>query len=497
LTGATGGVGGAGGGREWPEFDAGEPPPDPWATAGAAGAGGDDRPPPTAPDSDEDAQRVRAEQEEQARARRRRELEEFEEDRRQARRKVDEREAESVRRDLRLTPASSFRLKPVRWVWQDRMPLGEITLIPGREGVGKSTFLAWMASAITGGTLPGMWHGTPRSVLYAATEDSWEYTIAPRMLAAGADMGRVFRIDVQVSEETYGKLSLPLDAKLIVKAARETEAAVLMCDPIISLVSDAINTFKAQELRSALEPLKRAAEEAGLALPGLVHFNKTKDTDVLSMISGSRAWAEVARAVLAIAKDDEAQEATGRYTCVVSQVKNNLGRSDLPHLSYTIETTTIPLDEPDEVSLTMGLPMETELHIGRLAWLGESDRGAEDILKGPAAKPRRSDETEAVAAFVIAEVARTGVPVTTAQVRRHFADEMTDAQLVKILSRCVTEYKTLAKAGHGKYTIPSGRSGRKACPGCGGMLPPGSNFCARCRAGLDREHRAESSSDDR
>lgn len=386
-----------------------------------------------------------------------------------------EAEAEAAqRRQLRLTPASAFRVRPVRWVWAGRMPVGEITLIPGREGAGKSTFLAWQAAQITRGTLPGMFHGQPRSVLYAATEDSWEYTIAPRMIAAGADMDRVFRIDVEHEEGRYGKLSLPADTRLIPEAAHRVEAAALMCDPVISIIDDSINTFKAQELRSALEPLKRAVEEAGIALAGLVHFNKTKDTDVLSMISGSRAWPEVARAVIAIAVDKDADE----YTCVVSQVKNNLGRADLPHLTYTIRTHVITAADHEVAA--------EDVEIGRLVWTGESDRGVEDILSSKP-EPELGDNRKAILAFVVDRYAATRQRVSVASVVEHFEGQITEANVRKTLPRCVKD-RQLKNEGRGFY-VPTGGV-VKPCPGCGGPAEPGANFCRACARGLDAADRA-------
>ncbi|MGH4027293.1 MAG: hypothetical protein ACRDRV_22210 [Pseudonocardiaceae bacterium] len=56
---------------------------------------------------------------------------------------------------------------------------------------------AWLAAQVTQGTLPGIHHGHPRAVIYAATEDSWERTIAGRLKVAGADLNRVYRVDVE------------------------------------------------------------------------------------------------------------------------------------------------------------------------------------------------------------------------------------------------------------------------------------------------------------
>lgn len=277
-------------------------------------------------------------------------------------------------RHLRVTPATAFEVEAVSWLWEGRMPIGEICLIPGREGVGKSTFLAWLARVITRGELPGVYHGQPRGVLYAASEDAWGYTIAPRMIAAGADLSLIYRVDV-VDDGVPGGLLLPRDCSALPAIAEQTKAAALMCDPILSLVDDTLNINRAQELRRALEPLKRAAEAAGLAIPALIHFNKTSDTDLNSKIAGSRAWAEVARAILAIAHDEEAED---RYTCILSQVKNNLGRLDLPHLTYTILDTVVEAKDGREA------------HVGRLSWLGESSVSAAEVIGRRPSAARRT-----------------------------------------------------------------------------------------------------------
>jgi hypothetical protein len=297
---------------------------------------------------------------------------------------------EAVGKRLRHIPASHFDMKAAKWVWQDRMPRGEICLIAGREGIGKSTFLAWLAAQITRGTLPGEYYGQPRAVLYSAAEDSWSYTIVPRMHAAGADLDLVYRVDVEQPElGTVEKLILPNHVSLLPDTARDLKAAILMCDPIVSNLSEKLNPNHARELRMALEPLRDAAEKAGIAVAGLAHFNKTRDTDASSMITGSRAWVEVSRAVLAIAQDDRAESGQG-VVQVVSQIKNNLGRLDLPSMEYQIANHEITLDNGEDIK------------VGRLEWLeGASLTHAEEILqRRPGPRPDRSGMARTTAAVL-------------------------------------------------------------------------------------------------
>ena len=41
-------------------------------------------------------------------------------------------------RTVNLTRASDIEIKPVHWLWADRIALGTLTLLGGREGIGKT-----------------------------------------------------------------------------------------------------------------------------------------------------------------------------------------------------------------------------------------------------------------------------------------------------------------------------------------------------------------------
>jgi hypothetical protein len=249
------------------------------------------------------------------------------------------------------------------------------------------------------------------------------------MLAAGANLDLVYRIDIEEEDGTTQGLVLPRDTRHLPEIAAEVGAAALMCDPIMSLVDANINNFKSQELRTALEPLRRAAEEAQIAVPALVHFNKSAGTDINSLIAGSRAWVEVARAVIAIAQDKEADD----YTCIVSQAKNNLGRSDLTNLVYTIDSVTLETEEGEPA------------HVGRLRWTGESDVSAEELLNGQVGDPPRSENTLAIIDFVD----EAGYAVTVQEVTDHFKDEIKYDTVKKTLARCVKRNELVSPSrGH-------------------------------------------------
>jgi hypothetical protein len=140
------------------------------------------------------------------------------------------------------------------WAWWDeddgqgRVPAGSLGLAAGRESVGKSSFAIWAAAQVTTGRLPGAFCGCPRAVIYVAVEDSWKYTIVPRLIAAGADLDLVYRAEVQVVEGETVLLSLPADNKLLEQGITGHDVALVVIDPLMSAISDTLDTRCAKPL---------------------------------------------------------------------------------------------------------------------------------------------------------------------------------------------------------------------------------------------------------
>jgi hypothetical protein len=321
---------------------------------------------------------------------------------------TDEPQDDIETRRLILTPASQIKIKPVRWLWDTtpegapptshgRIPMYSMAIAAGGPGLGKSQFAVWFTARITRGELPGELSGKPRGVIYAATEDSWTYTIAPRLIAAGADLDLVFRVDVKDDESLHARLTLPVDISLIGKAAEEYSVALLVADPLLSLIDKSINDYRAAEVREALEPLVAAADRHHFTVLGLAHFTKSGTADPLSRVAGSGAFGQLIRSLLAFAQQETDD---GETEFVMSLEKNNLGRLGLPSFSYDIKPFTVPTDEgpsyvsrfvlgPEsttsvkEVMRAEGQPDDREAMNDAMAWLDAylADVGGSDMAR--------------------------------------------------------------------------------------------------------------------
>ena len=270
----------------------------------------------------------------------------------------------TLSRRVELTPASAIPMRRVRWlVWLPgvlEIPMGELALFAGREGTGKSQATLWIAACITRGTMPGEQWGKPRSVIIASREDSWEHTIRPRLEAVGADMDRVFRVDVTAIDGGKVHLTLPEDNADLERKIAEYKVALVILDPVLSAVSARLNTHKASEVRQALEPMSQMGHRTGCAFIGLTHFNKMTGQDLSQRMMDSQAFAAVTRAIVGFAMDDV-------DTGVMTQPKNTLGRKPSKSMEYRISAKL----------------MQIERQWSEIAYFvpgDRTDRSAEDML---------------------------------------------------------------------------------------------------------------------
>jgi hypothetical protein len=237
----------------------------------------------------------------------------------------------------------------VDWLWEGRLPLGAISLLAGREGLGKSLWAYTLAAQLTRGETPGHFFNKPKSVIVVATEDSWAHTIVPRLLAAGANCDRVFQV---TPPPTF-----PNDVAELDRLIDDEDAALVILDPLLSRLDAKLDSHVNAKVRQALEPLGLWVETRHVAILGLIHVNKNTTGDLLTSLTGSRAFAEVARAVLVLMADPD--DPTRR---LLGQVKNNLGIIDQPTLAFTIGGTSI----------------EGEITIAKITWLPHDPRSIFD-----------------------------------------------------------------------------------------------------------------------
>lgn len=276
------------------------------------------------------------------------------------------------------TPMADVRMEVHEFLWDNRIPLGSLTVLAGRGGTFKSTFTTHLAAEASLGRLPGDRHGDPVSTLLIGHEDSPEHVVTPRFVAAGADISRVtfVTVGIQVGDTITPTMpNLPEDIELIRAKIEQYGAELVIIDPITSLIRG--NLYNAGDVREVLNALLGLAIDTGVAVVLVMHVNKGGGNRS-DKLSGSHAFRDVPRAVWLFAKDDDGQVV---MTCDKSSYSDEEGRS------YAFESALRDVK----------MPNGTVKPVPTIQWLGPTDKTFENIInREPGGAEDLSDTDEAI-----------------------------------------------------------------------------------------------------
>lgn len=216
--------------------------------------------------------------------------------------------------DYKLTYYNTISSRTVEWLWYPYIPYGKITILQGDPGEGKSTMMLQLAALITAGkAMPdGSGDKVPGNVIYQAAEDGIEDTIKPRLLAAGADCGRIAFLE-------NGENPITLDDERLEQAIKDTQAKLLVIDPLQAYLGVDNDMQKSNSTRSVFGRLAKVAERTGCAVVLIGHMNKSSRTKGIYRGLGSIDIAAVARSILLVGRDS-----SNPYYRIMIQIKNNL-----------------------------------------------------------------------------------------------------------------------------------------------------------------------------
>ena len=222
--------------------------------------------------------------------------------------------------------ASSVKSRSIRWAWKGRLALAYLGVMTGIEGLGKSVFGAWLMAQITRGQLAGEWYGKPKNVLIVAGEDAIDDTWNPRLDLAGADLDRVFFMDLD-------KLGAGWNVRDGIDQLRDNviaaEASFVFFDALLDHLPPARSGEGASQpafVREALFPLKLLIRTRAMAGLMSLHPSKTKGTQFRDLVQLSQAFTAIPRIGLLfdVHPDDDRSDPSHRR--VLLRGKGNIGR---------------------------------------------------------------------------------------------------------------------------------------------------------------------------
>jgi putative DNA primase/helicase len=253
---------------------------------------------------------------------------------------------------------SDVRPEVVTWLWPGRVPWGKLTVLEGDPGVGKSTLALQIAAHVSSGRslLPGTEALDPSTVLLLPSfEDGTADTVVPRLQAAGADCSRIHELrGVAYSGAAHSTpLSLPNDVEVLRDEIQSRGARLVLIDSLTTSLSAGTDPYKDMDVRKALAPLARVAEETGAAVVVIRHFTKSGRGNAVTAGGGSVAISGVARVVLQVHKapDDDSKRVLAVAKCNVAVVS--------PSLQFSLDDAGT---------------------CARIRWEGESSHSADDLV---------------------------------------------------------------------------------------------------------------------
>jgi hypothetical protein len=210
-------------------------------------------------------------------------------------------------------PISEYPFEAVRYVWEDRIARGMLTLVAGRPGGGKGLFVSHLAAHVS----------QSANVLFSLPENKPRHVVRPRLEVAGADLDRVFyERNWRFPRDLYNLVGIE-------QAILRTEAQLVVLDPIAAHIdySDRRNISRGNDrIRLVTDPLEEIAERHDCAIVVTEHTlkNVARGASLLAAILGSGAgFPAAAQTVFVIGKDPDDQT---RHVLV--EAKGNVEESE-------------------------------------------------------------------------------------------------------------------------------------------------------------------------
>lgn len=197
---------------------------------------------------------------------------------------------------LRLVCAADVPDEDARFILNPYLPEGQLTLIQGNPGDGKTVFACWLAALVsTGHDLEGV-PCVQGNVLLLSVEDEMP-VLKRRFVASGGDVNHCFFVS-DASGLTF------LDPQ-VEQLIQEKDIRMVLFDPLQAFLGAKVDMNRANETRPVLAELKEMARRNNCATAIISHINKgNKDGLAIQRSLGSMDIPAACRSVLHVGRLD-------------------------------------------------------------------------------------------------------------------------------------------------------------------------------------------------
>jgi hypothetical protein len=303
--------------------------------------------------------------------------------------------------------ADAIDVKEVRWLWPGWLARGELAIVDGLPGEGKSLIALDLAARVSGGRQMPPGDGTdpgrkPAAVVLVTNEDSWEHTLVPRLMAARADLTRIVRPGGAAKDF----ISFPADLPLVETAIRDHRAKLLVVDTIMGTVGGRLDHNSETEVRQFTRALRALVQRTRVSALLIRHFKK-EASSALHRGLGSQAWTAVARLGHVAGKVD----GQGVMACA----KNNLAEKP-QSLGYRVAPAAVCVPADRE-------GYRDTIDTARVEWAGTVALTANDVAGADRRQRGRPPGKQAEAADLIRKLLAHG-PMDSRELERRVSEQL-------------------------------------------------------------------------
>lgn len=259
---------------------------------------------------------------------------------------------------LTIKKASEYKESRIEWLWEKYLTRGKLHILAGQPGTAKTTIALDIAARITNGlSFPdGFQINKAGSVVIWSDEDSIEDVLKPRLIAANANLDKVFFIDsINFGDNKNRAIDPSTDLRQLYNSFPDQSIDLIIFDPITSVIKGDSN--KQVDVRDSLRWVTELAEKKSCAILGITHFTKgTAGSSPVERITGSVAFSALARIALATFVSPNSDR---KVFCIA---KSNLG-IDRGGFEFIVEQVTI----------------SKNISASKISWLKELDKSAYQI----------------------------------------------------------------------------------------------------------------------
>ncbi len=215
-------------------------------------------------------------------------------------------------------------VKPITWLWYNKIPCGMFTLVFGNPGLGKSfEVLDWAARISVGGVWPDGGQSPLGTVVLLTAEDPLEQVVKPRLMSLGADPKKIFALEaVKIRDEEGHQrqafFSLQDDLPAL-RQAIKPDTKLIIIDPISAYYGRGFDSHRDADIRGILAPLCELAEQTGVAIIGITHLNKNTTGKAVYRALGSIGLIAAARTAWLVSEDPDQPESKRRLLIPAKQ----------------------------------------------------------------------------------------------------------------------------------------------------------------------------------